>query len=53
MVDVYSAREAFRKRELDNIALIRSEHNLADVLTKLQGNNALLTLCYLPASVIR
>jgi hypothetical protein len=44
MIDIYAAREAYRKREMDNIALIRSQHNVADALTKVPGNGALLAV---------
>jgi hypothetical protein len=44
MIDLYSMCEAYRSHDLDNIALIRSEHNYADDLTKLKGNGALLRL---------
>jgi hypothetical protein len=42
MLDLYAAREAYKNRELDNIALIRSEHNVADAMKKVSGNEALL-----------
>jgi hypothetical protein len=44
MLDVYAVREAYRCRELDSLALIRSEHNVADALTKIDGNDALLQM---------
>ena len=43
MIDIYGVRESLRKRELDNVFLIRSGHNLADALTKLNGNSALFS----------
>jgi hypothetical protein len=42
MLDIYAAREAYKKREIDNIALIRSQYNIADAMTKVKGNGALL-----------
>jgi hypothetical protein len=42
MIDVFSARQSFKRGEIDDIALIRSEFNLADHLTTLKGNGALL-----------
>jgi hypothetical protein len=42
MIDIFAARQAYRRREIDNIGLIRSEFNLADDLTKLRGNGAML-----------
>jgi hypothetical protein len=42
MIDMYAAREAYRRHDLDNISLIKSEFNLADALTKVPGNSALL-----------
>jgi hypothetical protein len=44
MLDIYAARESYRNREMDNIALIRSQHNIADAMTKVRGNSALLDL---------
>jgi hypothetical protein len=41
-IDMYAAREAYRRHDLDNIALIKSEFNLTDALTKVPGNSALL-----------
>jgi hypothetical protein len=42
MLDLYAARQAYKNKELENVALIRSEHNAADALTKVPGNDALL-----------
>jgi hypothetical protein len=42
MVDVFAARQSFKRGEIDTIALIRSEFNLADDLTKLKWIGALL-----------
>jgi hypothetical protein len=44
MLDLCAAREAYKNREIDNIALIRSEHNVADAMTKVSGNEALLKM---------
>jgi hypothetical protein len=44
MLYVYSVREAYRCREIDKLALIRSEYNVADALTKIDGNDALLRM---------
>lgn len=43
MLDLAAARESYRRREIDNIGLISSEHNIADALTKIQrcANSAL------------
>jgi hypothetical protein len=40
MLDIYAARESYRNREMDNIVLIRSQHNVADSMTKLSCNEA-------------
>ena len=44
MIDLESIREAYKRKEIDNIALIRSEFNPADGLTKLNANSALNNL---------
>ncbi len=41
MLDLRIARSAYSEREISNIALIASEHNPADALTKLNPNSAL------------
>lgn len=41
MLDIFAARQAYSRREIDNIGLIKSEVNLADDLTKMKGNGAL------------
>jgi hypothetical protein len=41
-VDVFAARQSFKRGEIDNISLIRSEFNLADDLKKLKGYSTLL-----------
>jgi hypothetical protein len=53
MIDIFAARQVHRRREIDNIGLIRSEFNLADDLTKLLGNGAFFCeRCNLVASSI-
>lgn len=42
MVDVASVREAYNQKIISNIALIKKEHNVADALTKIKPNDALL-----------
>jgi hypothetical protein len=42
MIDIYAAREAYRNREIDNIALIRTQYNVADAMKKVPGSSALL-----------
>jgi hypothetical protein len=42
MFDIFAARQSFKRGEIDNISSIRSELNLADDRTKLQGNSPLL-----------
>jgi hypothetical protein len=44
MIDIHAARQAYRRREIDNIGLIASENNPADALTKLNANGALENL---------
>jgi hypothetical protein len=34
----------YRCREIDNLALIRSQYNVADALTRIDGNDALLRM---------
>ena len=34
MIDVAAAREAYNRNDISNVALVLSEHNIADVLTK-------------------
>jgi len=40
MVDISAVREAYLEKTISNIALIKSEHNPADSLTKIGGNDA-------------
>ena len=44
MIDISAARQAYNAKETDNMALIRSEHNLADGQTTIAPNGALNTL---------
>jgi hypothetical protein len=44
MIDIHAARQAYRRREIDNIGLIASENNTADALTKLNAHDALENL---------
>jgi hypothetical protein len=44
MADIASTREAYKDRVIANIALIRSEHNTADAMTKLGHIASLETL---------
>eukprot|EP00171_Calliarthron_tuberculosum_P003375 IDg3375t1 len=44
MIDIRAAREAYNERDISNIALIESEHNPADALTKIKSNKALSKL---------
>ena len=44
MIDIESAREAYKEYEIENIGLIKSEYNPADSLTKINGNGALMKL---------
>jgi hypothetical protein len=44
MVDLAAARQGFRKRDITNVCLIRSEHNVADTMTKFSANSSLLQL---------
>jgi len=44
MIDIAAACQAYNNRMIDNIALIRSEYNPADALTKIGPNEALRKL---------
>lgn len=44
MIDLEALREAYKRRDIDNIGLINSADNAADSLTKLKANSALLRL---------
>ena len=41
MIDIFAARQAYGRGEIDNIGLVAGEHNIADDLTKLEGNGKL------------
>ena len=41
MIDIAAARQAYSSKEIDNIALIESQYNPADGLTKVKHNEAL------------
>jgi hypothetical protein len=41
MIGIAAAREGFNRRDITNVCLIRSEHNVADAMTKLNSNPAL------------
>lgn len=41
MIDIFAARQAYGRKEIDNIGLVAGEYNLADDLTKLEGNGKL------------
>ena len=44
MIDISSAREAYREKKIANVALIHSDYNYAESLTKIKGNGALQRL---------
>jgi len=44
MIDIKAIRESYNERELSNIALIASEDNPADAMTKMKSNSSLLSL---------
>jgi len=51
MIDVAAVREGYERFEISDIGFIRSEHNIAVGLTKLNGSKALLrmlggTICH-------
>lgn len=41
MIDVFSARQPYDRREIDSVCELRGEHNLADDLAKMNGNGKL------------
>jgi hypothetical protein len=41
MIGIAAAREGFNRRDITNVCLIRSEHNVANAMTKLNSNPAL------------
>lgn len=44
MIDIIATREAYERREIDNMSWIRSEHNVADMLTELKTCDVLKTV---------
>lgn len=44
MVDIAAVHEAYNQRLISNIAFIKKEHNVADALTKIKSNDALLRM---------
>jgi hypothetical protein len=46
IADIASIREAYSDRPSSNIALIRSEHNAADAMTKIAQNAALQAILH-------
>ena len=43
LIDIACLRQAYRSGELANLGWIRSEHNIADALTKDRAQSALLS----------
>ena len=41
MVDISASRQVYREGSLSDVALIQSEENVADALTKVRSNGAL------------
>ena len=44
MLDIHATRQAYQRQEISNIGFVRSEHNLADGLTKEKKQGALLQM---------
>ena len=44
MLDIHSARQAYRAHEISNIGFVRSNNNLADGLTKPKKQKAIFDL---------
>lgn len=44
MIDLRAVREAYQDRSISNIALIASEYNVADSMTKITSNDSLRKL---------
>lgn len=40
MVDILAARQAYRRFEIEGVALIKVDVNLADALSKIKDNNS-------------
>ena len=41
LIDLTAVREAYRRREITNVAWVRSEYNLADAMTKIVKDSIL------------
>ena len=46
MLDIYAAREGNKAQDISNIGFVRSNHNLADCLTKKMNQEALKKLLH-------
>jgi hypothetical protein len=44
MIDISAAREGVNRRDITNVCLLRTEHNIADAMTKFSSNSALQSL---------
>lgn len=44
MVDINAVREAYLNKIISNVALIKTQYNIADSLTKIGSNQALIRL---------
>ena len=44
MLDIFAARECFKKKEIGDIGFVRSEYNIADALTKKMSQKALIVV---------
>jgi hypothetical protein len=51
MIDIYSAGEAHRNREIENIALIRMQYNVADAMSEVPETMPFWTYCRLIALI--
>ncbi len=51
LIDIAGLREAYRKCDLDNLGWIRSEHKIADALTKDKSESSLH--CVLATATLR
>jgi hypothetical protein len=51
-LDVYAVRRAYRCRGIDNLALIRSEHNAADELSSAARTNVVLRIVMSTITVV-
>ena len=41
MIDLFTVRQAYKNKEISNVAWVRSEYNLADAMTKTSKNDSL------------